>query len=63
MGDSSDNEEVVRQGKGDKARRPIAPPVAGSSNSSGDEDKGIVDCKDAIKKGTRLSAFSVAPEA
>ena len=33
-----------------------------SSSSSGDEDKGIVDRIDAIKKGRRLSAFGMALE-
>ena len=38
------------------------PSLPSSSTSSGDEDKGIVDRIDAIRKARRLSAFGVLPD-
>ena len=57
-----DKDEIVRQGKGNRGRRPIVPSWPSSSTSSGDEDKGIVSRIDAIRKGQRLSAFGVLPD-
>ena len=62
MVDSSDDDEVIRQGIDDRAKRAVVRSVASSSSSSGGEDKGIVDRIDAINKGRRLSAFGMAPE-
>ena len=57
----SDDDEVVRQGKGYRARGSIVPSRSSSSTSDGIEDKGKVDCIDAVKKGRRLLAFSLVP--
>ena len=62
MVNSSDNDEVVTQDKDNRASRPVVPLLASSSSSIDDEDKGIVNCIDAIKKGRRLSAFCMAPD-
>ena len=61
-GDSSDDEQVVRQGKDSRAKARVARSQASSSSSSGNEDKGIVGRIDAIKKGRRLSAFGMVPD-
>ena len=58
----SDEDQIVRQGRGNRGRRPVVPSLPSSSTSSGDEDKGIVDRIDAIRKGRRLSAFGVLPD-
>ena len=52
----------MRQGRGDRGRRPVVPSLPNSLTSSGDEDKDIVDRIDAIRKGRRLSAFGVLPD-
>ena len=61
MGDSSDDEQVVRQGKDRRAKAHVVRSVSSSSSSSGDEDKGIVGRITAVKKGRRLSAFGMVP--
>ena len=41
-GDSSDDEQIVRQGKDSRAKARVVRSLAGSSSSSSAEDKGIV---------------------
>ena len=58
----NDDDEVVRQGKDNRARRPTVPSLSSLSTSDGDEDMGIVDRIEAVKKGRRLTVFSLAPD-
>ena len=62
LGDSSDDEQVVRQSKDSRAKARVVRSIASSSSTNGDEDKGIVCRIDAIKKGRRLSAFGMVPD-
>ena len=64
MGNLSDDDDDddVRKGSGNRRKPPVVPSLSSSSTSSDDEDKGIVDCIDAIMKGRRLSAFGIATD-